>query len=99
MPPEVFGNEHVPYDGIKVDVWCLGVSLLYLLIRQNIWNIPASHDKNFLILIINNRLEDYLSNVLKFPLVLTDLLVNMLKFNPEERFSSLQVLNHPWVRP
>lgn len=99
MSPEVFANDGKPYDGTKCDVWGLGVTLLFLLVRnQALWTEPSIHNTQFTHLVVHGHLETFLRTELRVSSALTELLVSMLKHNPQERIACESILTHNWLR-
>jgi serine/threonine protein kinase len=110
-PKEIF--ESKPYDGIKADIFSLGVILFYIVTNKSIFYDPdkfkpyinnkykkyINQDK-FYKLIIERKNNDYWNIVVGEELHLTeefkDLVINMIAYEPEERFSLNQIINHPW---
>ena len=110
-PKEIFRLK--PYDGIKADIFSLGVILFYIVTNKSIFYDPdkfkpfinnkykkyIDQDK-FYKLIRQRRNNDYWNVVVGEELHLSeefkDLVVNMIAYEPEERFSLDQIINHPW---
>ena len=98
--PEILLNK--PYDGFKADVFSLGATLIVL--TFDIMGFKKASLKNKLYKkIINEEKDDYweviysivseeISNEFK------DLFIKMVAFNPENRPSIQQVLDHDWLK-
>jgi serine/threonine protein kinase len=89
LAPEIV--ESKPY-GLKVDIWCLGV-LTYELIG----GIPPFYNSGYL------KTYNSISNVdYKFPTFFGDncknFIDNLLRYNPENRMSFDEILNHDWIK-
>lgn len=82
----------IPYDGRSADVWSLGVILYVMVTGQNPWNISNTSLMLHQILRGSYHLPDFLSQSL------TNLISNMLKVNPSERFTMQDVLAHSWLK-
>ena len=110
-PKEIF--ESKPYDGIKADIFSLGVILFYIVTNKSIFYEsdkfkPYINNKykkyinqdKFYKLIIERKNNDYWNVVvgeeLHLPEEFKDLVINMIAYDPEERFSLNQIINHPW---
>lgn len=104
VPPEVFRNE--AFDGYAVDLWAAGV-ILYLMLFGNamLFSAPIPEDPKFQEICIHGHLKAVVD---KFQALqpgekaisneAIDLLQNMLKADPAERFTLAQVLDHPWMK-
>ncbi|CAG9760959.1 unnamed protein product [Ceutorhynchus assimilis] len=90
QPPEI-ANGSESFAGFKVDIWSSGVTLynfvtgLYPFEGNNIFRLFESIGKG--IFTIPKEIED----------PLRDLILGMLRKDPEERFTLQQVKQHPWV--
>lgn len=91
MSPEMMQRK--PFDGVKSDVWSLGV-LLYTLLKGE---LPFDSTQEEYV----EQLKDLdHSTLLDDPAIdpdARDLLHNMLALDPESRYTSEQVLKHKWV--
>eukprot|EP01018_Ginkgo_biloba_P037830 Gb_11259 [translate_table: standard] len=92
VAPEVLQRNYGP----EVDVWSAGV-ILYILLS----GVPpfwAESEQGIFDAILHGHI-DFVSE--PWPSISSsakDLVQKMLKSNPKERLSALQVLNHPWIR-
>lgn len=89
MAPEIF--EKKPYDE-KVDVWCLGI-LLYELVHGK-----SPFKGNTVIDIYNNIKKGNIRFSSRCSPEIKDLILNILRRKPAERFNIQQILNHPFLR-
>ncbi|OHT12566.1 AGC family protein kinase [Tritrichomonas foetus] len=82
----------VKYDGRLADVWSLGVILFSMVTGENPWNINNT----------SIMLHQILKGAYKMPPNVSqsfqNLIENMLKVNPRERYTMEQVLRHPWIK-
>lgn len=82
----------VRYDGRLADVWSLGVILFSMVTGENPWNISNT----------SIMLHQILKGAYKTPTGVSEecqnLLSNMLKVNPRDRYTMEQVLQHPWIK-
>ena len=87
-PPEMLRGEK--YNGVYSDIWSCGIILYTMLVG----NLPCAESKEELIYenIINHNYyyPDYISKEA------VDLIENMLKINPRERYDFEQIKAHPW---
>lgn len=84
---------HKPYDGTKVDVWCLGI-VLYILLHAK-FPFQADWRDSFIVKhgyhpSIQFPFDTLISHEAR------DLLTKMLSPNPQIRATVDQVLKHPW---
>ncbi|KAI5956938.1 IPL1 [Candida jiufengensis] len=90
LPPEMIEQKSHDY---KVDLWALGILIYEFLIGKPPFE---ENDKNA-------TYKRILKVDLKFPTTTKldndaiDLIFRLLKFNPQERISLDQVLEHPWI--
>ena len=87
-PPEMLKGEK--YNGVFSDIWSCGIILYTMLVG----NLPCAESKEELIyeniMKHNYFFPDYISEEV------IDLIENMLKINPKERFNFEQIKAHPW---
>ena len=87
-PPECL--QHIEYDGIKCDIWSLGVLLYVMLVGVLPWRIENIQNTMDDIINVNIYYPNYLSeNVI-------DLLQKILKKEPTERINTEEILSHIW---
>lgn len=101
MAPEVLAcQEDAFYDGLKADMWSLGVLLFILVTGAPPFESPAESDARFRIvkhqgvgqLLCIWQMENRVGDELR------DLLSSMLCVDVSERVSIDQVWSHPWLR-
>lgn len=82
----------VQYDGRLADVWSLGVILFSMVTSENPWNISNT----------SIMLHQILKGAYNVPPTVSkqckDLIQNMLKVNPRDRYTMDKVLAHPWLK-
>ena len=87
-PPEMLRGDE--YNGVESDIWSCGIILYTMLCG----NLPCAESKEELIyqtLVTHNYdFPSYVSNLA------VDLINNMLKVEPNERYTFEQVKSHPW---
>ena len=91
-----------PYDGVLSDIFSLGV-VLFVMVTGKMGFVRAARDDRFYNCIMHKKIEHYwhllaktgmtnqLSNEFK------DLYLKMISFNPNERPTLLQIVEHPWI--
>ncbi|KAJ6247818.1 protein kinase [Anaeramoeba flamelloides] len=88
--PEVI--QGMDYDGLKSDVWSLGVLLFVLLVGK----FPFGN-QNIKILLLKIKAKRYY-----FPNYLSDSVINLIKnmliIDPKRRYSISQVMEHDWFQ-
>ena len=111
LAPEIV-NFDLEIHWKKVDVWALGISLWAMLFKsypawcftetneqnQKVFRHTNIHCPTFQMVCKRGELREFLEyNDIPFLLV-HDLLQNMLRMDPQQRYSTEQVLNHKWLR-
>jgi len=91
QPPEI-ANGNESFSGFKVDIWSSGVTL------YNITTGLYPYEGNNIYRLLENigKCEWYPPTWLESDL--SDLLVNMLRQQPHDRFSIQQIRNHAWCK-
>ena len=87
-PPEMLRGEK--YNGVYSDIWSCGIILYTMLVG----NLPCAESKEDLIY------ENIMTHNYYFPENISDeaidLIENMLKVDPNERYDFEQIKSHPW---
>jgi len=82
------------YDGTKIDIWSLGISLYTMVCGELPFVVEDENDIYILmdkIIKGNYNIPEFLSNDCK------DLIKNMLVTDPDKRITLEQIKNHKWV--
>jgi len=111
MAPEILYNV-MPFDGFAIDLWGAAIILYWLLVGvhpwesalwhrpefRNVMNEPLPPDGEWLERLDQRELGRQMaaSGRAISPLA-ADLLIRMLRRNPNERYTLLQVQQHPWM--
>jgi len=90
-PPELRKDEGTPPHGKPVDIWSLGLCLYCFVIGKFPYSIHQ----------IQNFYTKYQNTPVRIPTHLStdlqDLMRNMLKVDPSQRFTIQEIKNHPWI--
>mmetsp|Transcript_9765 Transcript_9765/g.17630 ORF Transcript_9765/g.17630 Transcript_9765/m.17630 type:complete len:256 (+) Transcript_9765:671-1438(+) len=96
ITPEILRNAE-PFDGFAVDIWAAGIVLFIMLVGLPPFEWASRDDPRFR-LISRGGLRQLVEQWQRpISLDAIDLLQNMLREDPRERFSLFQILQHPWV--
>ena len=83
------------YQGDYVDIWSCGIVLFVLLVGNTPWDEPLDRSYEFDEYVkTNGRPDDELWHNL--PAETLSLLRGMMRVNPKERFSLVEIRRHPW---
>ena len=92
------------YDGIKTDIFSLGV-VLFTLVTCKMAFVQASRGDRFYRYIIHKMQDKYWeklelqgNNVSALSKEFKDLFTKMISFNPKERPTIEEIINHPWMK-
>ena len=96
ISPEIMKSEE-PFDGFAIDLWASAVILFIMLIGLPPWEFAKDEDPRYRI-VVKGGLEKMLRSWGRpvSPLA-TDLLQKMLREDPRQRLSLVEVKDHPWV--
>ena len=96
--PEICKAHIKGYDGIKSDIFSLGVLLFVIKVGKFPFNMSNYLDKRYRYILEKNYdqfwqgfKKDNLSNDFK------DLINHLVCYDPSERFSIEEILEHPWI--
>lgn len=92
-----------PYDGVKTDIFSLGV-VLFTLVTCKMAFCQASRGDKFYRYIIHKSVDKYWeklqsqgNNITSLSKEFKDLFIKMISFNPADRPSIQEILMHPWM--
>ena len=104
QPPEILNQ--IPYDGIKCDIFCLGVILFCLVFCSFPFSNATLRNKLYK-LIIRNKFDEYWEEIgkkigeekiNKVSLEFKKLFFEMVSYDPEKRPSINDILNNDWLK-
>ncbi|OHT14909.1 AGC family protein kinase [Tritrichomonas foetus] len=81
----------VQYDGRKSDLWSMGVILYSMVTGEHPWNISNTSAMLRQILKADFTIPSYVS------VECQNLIYNLIRASPNERFTINEVLDHPWL--
>lgn len=89
----------MPFDGFAIDLWAAGIILFTMLVGVSPFSWADTDDAKFRL--VSQGGLDLLLKKWNRPISpdATNLLQSMLMFNPRERLTLYQVVNHPWCTP
>ena len=98
--PEI--NEKKPYEGIKVDIFCLGI-ILFNISTSKMPFKKAKKNNRLYNLIIKENFDEYWKliefNIGSIPQLLKNLFIKMVAYNPEKRPNSIkEILDDAWMK-
>ena len=96
--PEIRKAHIQGYDGIKSDIFSLGVLLFVIRAGKFPFNVSGYSDKRYR-LIMSKNYEQYWKWFEKdnFSDEFKDLINHLICYDPAERFSIDEILEHPWI--
>ena len=96
--PEIKRAHIQGYNGIKSDIFSLGVLLFVIRAGKFPFNLSGYSDKRYR-LIMNKDYEQYWNGFAKdnFSDEFKDLINHLICYDPSERFSIDQIMEHPWI--
>ena len=99
--PELFKKEDrkMPYDGIKVDIFSLGIVLINIIIGKYGFGF-AIEDDYYYKYIYENKFDEYWNEIGYSSLDkdLKNLYFKMVSFEPERRPTIKEILESPWMK-
>lgn len=87
------------YDGIKNDIFSLGVLLFVITVGRFPFNLTGYSDKKYR-LIMTKKFEQYWNNFedINLSKEFKDLVNHLICYEPNERYSIEEILEHPWIK-
>ena len=97
--PEIFLR--LPYNGIKVDIFSLGV-ILFNLVTKKLGFVRSTIKDHYYKYIMGKDFKTYWKKVKneigEISKELKDLFIKMVSFNPKERPNIDEIFKHPWMK-
>ena len=86
------------YDGIKSDIFSLGVLLFVITVGRFPFNLCEYSDKRYRLIMIK-KYDIYWAIFEKYNLSdeFKDLIIHLICYDPKERLSIDKILEHPWI--
>jgi len=97
ISPEVLKSE-APFDGFAIDLWATAVILFIMLVGLPPWEFAHREDDRFRMIARGGLQRMLRSWNREISPLAADLLHKMLREDPRERLSLLEVKDHAWVR-
>lgn len=96
ISPEILSSENA-FDGFAVDLWATGVILFIMLVGLPPWEFAREEDPRYRMVVKGGlrRMLDSWSRPISDNAA--DLLQQMLREDPRQRLSLMEVLDHRWV--
>ena len=97
--PEIRKAHLQEYDGCKSDIFSLGVLLFVIRVCKFPFNVSASFDKRYRLIMYRNY-QEFWQEFEKdnLPEDFKDLINHLICYDPSERFSIDEILEHPWIK-
>ncbi|KAL7555361.1 hypothetical protein ACA910_007090 [Epithemia clementina (nom. ined.)] len=96
ISPEILKSED-PFDGFAIDLWATGVILFIMLVGLPPWEFAREEDPRYR-MVIRGGLERMLNSWDRaISPQAADLLQKMLREDPRQRLSLIEIKDHPWV--
>lgn len=97
--PEIRKGNISGYDGIKSDIFSLGVLLFVITVGRFPFNLSEFSDKKYR-LIMTKKFEQFWNNFDNYNLSkeFKDLINHLICYDPNQRFGIEEILEHPWIK-
>jgi serine/threonine protein kinase len=87
------------FDGFAVDMWSAGVILFMLLVGRAPFRLAHPSDAKFALVAQKGQLRSLLNSLqINISEEATDLLQNLLWYDPRRRLTLEEAMAHPWIR-
>ena len=96
-PPELFDEE--PYLATKIDSWCLGWSVFYMLTAYPLFETSWNGDNDIRWeLFKEGDLDELIFKSFSISHEAVDFVMRLMAFRPSDRISMKEALHHPFIR-
>jgi len=97
--PEIRKGHINGYDGVKSDIFSLGVLLFVITVGNFPFNLSGYTDKKYR-LIMSKNFEQFWKNFENYNLSeeFKDLINHLICYEPCQRFSMEEIFEHPWIK-
>lgn len=99
-----------PFDGYAIDLWAVGVMILSMLLgNDKVFVAPIFEDRIFQQISVHQQLKEYYTSIIQQRMTLTsppvavisdnalDFLQQLLRYEPKDRPTLCEILQHPWL--
>ena len=90
ISPEMAENNSYNY---KIDIWSLGIIMFYMV--NGFYPFEGDNCDDKFEKIINSNMKGFKNSISEN---LKDLILNLLKKNPEDRITFISIFKHPWMK-
>jgi serine/threonine protein kinase len=97
ISPEVLRSE-APFDGFGIDLWSSGVILFIMLVGLPPWEFAREEDPRYRMVVRGGLEQMLISWGRPISPQAADLLQKMLRDDPRDRLSLLEIKDHDWVK-
>ena len=99
ISPEIKNRNMEGYDGIKSDIFSMGVLLFVITVGRFPFEYCGYSDRKYR-LIMNKKFEDFWCYCQEYNLTkeFKDLIEHLICYDPSERYSIDEILRHPWIK-
>ena len=95
MAPEIYARQ--PFDGHAVDLWSVAVMLFMMVTGSDAWEVPSRVNNIFTDLTSGQMHRHLAGPVFGLTPEILDLLGKMMFFDPTDRLSLEQIIQHEWM--
>lgn len=99
VSPEIKNRNMNGYDGIKSDIFSMGVLLFVITVGRFPFQYCGYSDRNYR-LIMSKKFEDFWCYYQEYNLTkeFKDLIVHLICYDPSERYTIDEIFRHQWIK-